>query len=40
MNKVVIFDLDNTFYKYQATHDYSINKLFDIRKFMETLKTF
>ena len=40
MNKVVIFDLDNTFYKYQATHDYSINKLFEYQELYEEIEDF
>ena len=40
MNKVVIFDLDNTFYKYQATHDYSINKLFEYQELYEEIDNF
>lgn len=40
MNKVVIFDLDNTFYNYQATHDYSINKLFEHQKLYGDIENF
>ena len=40
MSKVVIFDLDNTFYKYQATHDYSINKLFEHQQLYRDIENF
>lgn len=40
MNKVVIFDLDNTFYEYQTTHDYSLRKLFEYQELYEEIEDF
>ena len=40
MNKVVIFDLDNTFYNYQVTHDYSLKKLFQFQDLYEEFEDF
>ncbi len=40
MKKIILFDLDNTFYKYQDSHNAAMNSVFDNQVLFDDYKTF
>ena len=40
MSRLIIFDLDNTFYDYKKSHENGLKKVFDSQKYFKGYDTF